>query len=61
MLTPTRRIMGLDGQYHTMPSADFHIAMTDMLKAGFPVANTGKTFHAMERLLAHRTGVTGYR
>ncbi|MDQ1656185.1 MAG: hypothetical protein QOD41_1268 [Cryptosporangiaceae bacterium] len=37
-------VMGLDGQYHTMPSADFHIAMTDMLKAGFPVANTGKTF-----------------
>jgi chitinase len=37
-------IMGLDGQYHTMGGADFHIAMTDMLKAGFPVANTGHTF-----------------
>ncbi|GAB2828950.1 chitinase [Streptomyces daliensis] len=31
-------IMGLDGQYHTMGTADFHIAMTDMLLAGFPVA-----------------------
>jgi chitinase len=37
-------IMGLDDQYHTMGGADFHIAMTDMLKAGFPVANTGHTF-----------------
>jgi len=37
-------IMGLDNQYHTMGGADFHIAMTDMLKAGFPVANTGITF-----------------
>jgi chitinase len=31
-------IVGLDEQYHTMGSADFHIAMTDMLLAGFPVA-----------------------
>jgi chitinase len=37
-------IMGLDDQYHTMGGADFHIAMTDMLTAGFPVANTGHTF-----------------
>jgi len=37
-------IWGLDNQYHTMGAADFHIAMTDMLKAGFPVANTGQTF-----------------
>nr|WP_026423506.1 glycoside hydrolase family 18 protein [Actinokineospora inagensis] len=37
-------VTGLDGQYHTMGGADFHIAMTDMLKAGFPVANTGFTF-----------------
>ncbi|THV21706.1 chitinase [Glycomyces paridis] len=37
-------VMGLDGQYHTMGGADFHIAMTDMLKAGFTVANTGQTF-----------------
>ncbi|WP_432825283.1 chitinase [Dactylosporangium sp. CA-092794] len=37
-------IWGLDGQYHTMGGADFLIAMTDMLKAGFPVANTGQTF-----------------
>lgn len=37
-------VTGLDGQYHTMGSADFHIAMTDMLKAGFPVARTGHTF-----------------
>jgi chitinase len=31
-------IMGLDDQWHFMGSADFHIAMTDMLAAGFPVA-----------------------
>ncbi|MEU4669596.1 glycoside hydrolase family 18 protein [Amycolatopsis sp. NPDC023774] len=31
-------VMGLDNEYHTMGGADFHIAMTDMLKAGFPVA-----------------------
>ncbi|MEV8513613.1 glycosyl hydrolase family 18 protein [Dactylosporangium sp. NPDC051484] len=37
-------IWGLDNQYHNMGGADFHIAMTDMLKAGFPVANTGQTF-----------------
>ncbi|MGK5556376.1 chitinase [Actinomadura kijaniata] len=37
-------VMGLDGQYHQMGGADFHIAMTDMVKAGFPVANTGHTF-----------------
>lgn len=37
-------IMGLDNQWHFMGSADFHIAMTDMLVAGFPVAKTGKVF-----------------
>ncbi|MFF2227735.1 chitinase [Streptomyces globisporus] len=38
-------IMGLDNQYHTMGGADFHIAMTDMLLAGFPVAgNTSRVF-----------------
>ncbi|MFG1817426.1 chitinase [Kribbella sp. NPDC049174] len=37
-------VMGLDNQYHTMGGADFHVAMTDMIKAGFPVANTGHTF-----------------
>ncbi|WP_228989893.1 chitinase [Streptomyces sp. DH8] len=38
-------IMGLDNQYHTMGGADFHIAMTDMLLAGFPVAgDTTKVF-----------------
>jgi chitinase len=37
-------IMGLDNQYHTMGGADFPIAMADMLKAGFPVGDTGKTF-----------------
>ncbi|MFH8800853.1 chitinase [Streptomyces sp. NPDC017936] len=31
-------IMGLDHQYHSMGGADFHIAMTDMLLTGFPVA-----------------------
>ncbi|HEX6353241.1 glycoside hydrolase family 18 protein [Actinophytocola sp.] len=37
-------VMGLDNQYHNMGGADFHIAMTDMLKAGFRVASTGQTF-----------------
>ncbi|WP_369172682.1 chitinase [Streptomyces sp. R28] len=31
-------IMGLDNQYHSMGGADFHIAMTEMLLTGFPVA-----------------------
>ncbi|WP_030158798.1 chitinase [Glycomyces sp. NRRL B-16210] len=37
-------VMGLDGQYHNMGGAEFHIAMTDMLKAGFTVADTGHFF-----------------
>ena len=37
-------IMGLDNQWHFIGGADFHIAMTDMLVAGFPVAKTGKVF-----------------
>ncbi|MGH3679554.1 MAG: chitinase [Natronosporangium sp.] len=40
-------ITGLDDQFHTMGGADFHIAMTDMVLAGFPVANTGHTFPAL--------------
>jgi chitinase len=40
-------IMGLDNQYHNMGNANFHIAMTDMLAAGFTVANTGITFPAL--------------
>jgi chitinase len=41
-------IMGLDNQYHTMGGADFHVAMTDMLLAGFPVAgNTANMFPAL--------------
>ncbi|MGW4466725.1 chitinase [Micromonospora sp. NPDC004704] len=41
-------IMGLDNQYHTMGGADFHIAMTDMLLAGFPVAGaTANVFPAL--------------
>ncbi|MGW4650626.1 chitinase [Kitasatospora sp. NPDC004289] len=38
-------IMGLDNQYHSMGGADFHVAMTDMLLKGFPVAgNTNNVF-----------------
>ncbi|WSM37590.1 glycoside hydrolase family 18 protein [Streptomyces sp. NBC_01689] len=38
-------IMGLDNQYHSMGGADFHIAMTDMLLTGFPVAgDAGNVF-----------------
>ncbi|MFF8833582.1 chitinase [Streptomyces sp. NPDC015131] len=37
-------IMGLDNQYHSMGGADFHIAMTDMLLTGFPVAGDANRF-----------------
>ena len=37
-------IMGLDNQWHFMGNAEFHVAMTDMLVAGFPLAGTGLTF-----------------
>ncbi|MFD4156128.1 chitinase [Streptomyces hydrogenans] len=37
-------IMGLDHQYHSMGGADFHIAMTDMLLTGFPVAGNTERF-----------------
>jgi chitinase len=41
-------IMGLDNQYHQMGGADFPIAMTDMLLAGFPVAgNASNAFPAL--------------
>jgi chitinase len=41
-------IMGLDNQWHSMGGADFHIAMTDMMLAGFPVAgNTANMFPAL--------------
>ncbi|MFD5554056.1 chitinase [Streptomyces sp. NPDC127068] len=41
-------IMGLDNQYHSMGGADFHIAMTDMLLTGFPVAgDTANVFPAL--------------
>ncbi|MFJ6775431.1 chitinase, partial [Kitasatospora sp. NPDC091257] len=41
-------IMGLDNQYHSMGGADFHVAMTDMLLKGFPVAgNTNNVFPAL--------------
>lgn len=41
-------ITGLDDQFHNMGAADFLIAMTDMLVAGFPVAKTGKDFPALK-------------
>ncbi|WP_257449830.1 fibronectin type III domain-containing protein [Archangium lipolyticum] len=37
-------ITGLDDQYHTMGNADFHVAMTDMLLTGFPVAKNPNNF-----------------
>lgn len=40
-------IRGLDDAYHNMGSPDFLIAMADMLKAGFPVAETGHDFPAL--------------
>jgi chitinase len=41
-------IMGLDNQYHNIGNADFHIAMTDMLLAGFPIKrNANDIFPAL--------------
>ncbi|THA27922.1 chitinase [Streptomyces sp. RKND-216] len=37
-------IMGLDDRHHTMGSADFPVAMTDMLLTGFPVAGDQDAF-----------------
>lgn len=37
-------ITGLDDQYHSMGSADFHVAMADMLLTGFPVAKNPNHF-----------------
>ncbi|MFB9329984.1 fibronectin type III domain-containing protein [Paenibacillus aurantiacus] len=37
-------ITGLDDQYHTMGSADFHVAMADMVLTGFPVAKNANQF-----------------
>ncbi|SDM33149.1 chitinase [Nonomuraea jiangxiensis] len=43
-------IMGLDGQYHTMGGHDFHVAMTDMLLAGFPImGNPANVFPALRQ------------
>ncbi|MGC5012393.1 carbohydrate binding domain-containing protein [Streptosporangium sp. DT93] len=43
-------IVGLDGQYHTMGTHDFHVAMTDMLLAGFPIAgNANNVFPALRQ------------
>lgn len=37
-------ITGLDDQYHNMGTADFHVAMVDMLLTGFPVAKNSNSF-----------------
>jgi chitinase len=37
-------VTALDNQFYAMGNADFHVAMTEMLLTGFPVANTGKMF-----------------
>ncbi|MFB9878303.1 carbohydrate binding domain-containing protein [Planobispora siamensis] len=43
-------IMGLDNQYHTMGTHDFHVAMTDMLLAGFPImGNPNNVFPALRQ------------
>lgn len=36
--------VGLDNNIYNQATADFHVAMTEMLLTGFPVGNTGKTF-----------------
>ncbi|WP_049572206.1 chitinase [Nonomuraea sp. SBT364] len=41
-------ITGLDNQYHTIGGHDFHVAMTDMLLAGFPImGNPANVFPAL--------------
>jgi chitinase len=42
-------IIALDNVYYSMGNADFHVAMTEMLLVGFPVAGTGKTFPALRQ------------
>jgi chitinase/chitodextrinase len=43
-------ITGLDNQYHTMGGHDFHVAMTDMLLAGFPImGNPANVFPALRQ------------
>lgn len=37
-------ITGLDDQYHNMGTADFHVAMVDMLLTGFPIAKNPNSF-----------------
>ncbi|GLU46549.1 chitinase [Nocardiopsis ansamitocini] len=37
-------VMGLDGAYHSMATADFHVAMADMVLAGFAVAGDPERF-----------------
>ncbi|WP_113704283.1 chitinase [Nonomuraea lactucae] len=37
-------ITGLDGRYHTMGDHDFHVAMTDMVVAGFPIMGNANNF-----------------
>lgn len=45
----TGGMLGLDGQNYTAGNADFHVAMTEMLLTGFPVAgNTNNMFPALD-------------
>ena len=37
-------VTALDNRFYNMGNADFHVAMTEMLMTGFPVANTGRFF-----------------
>jgi chitinase len=40
-------VVALDNKVYSMATPDFHVAMTEMLLTGFPVANTGKVFPAL--------------
>jgi chitinase len=42
-------VTALDGQLYNMGNADFHVAMTEMLMTGFPVANTGRFFPGLRQ------------
>lgn len=42
-------MLGLDGVCYSQGTADFQVAMAEMLLAGFPVAGTGLTFPALRQ------------
>ena len=42
-------VTALDNRFYSMGNADFHVAMTEMLMTGFPIANTGRFFPGLRQ------------